>query len=91
MSPRFKSEIDLNDSSVISKVRYDRNTNTLDVKLKSGNTYRYRGIHSATFADLVCNQSSGKVYNERVKQQSGPWNGRSFDRIPRKATKIRNW
>ncbi|HEY6019137.1 MAG TPA: KTSC domain-containing protein [Candidatus Paceibacterota bacterium] len=82
--PKFASEIELTDSSLIKKVRYDHLTNTLDVKLKSGQSYRYRAISVYSFARLVTLQSSGKVYNEEIKS----W---SYSGTPRKATKIRSW
>lgn len=81
--PKFKSEISFTDSSIIKAVRYDYENSVLDVKLKSGNAYRYRNVWNSPFVHLVTDQSSGKVYNEEIKRDH--WGH------VRKATKIRNW
>jgi hypothetical protein len=55
-------------SSFVKGFSYDRNRckGTLQVALESG-TYRYYGVPSDTFADLITAPSDGKAYNELIK------------------------
>lgn len=81
--PKFSREIRVYGSDLIHKVRYDIGTSTLDVKLKSGQAYRYRNIYPGAFTSLVTLESCGKIYNEEIK--------RTHFGVKRKATKIRSW
>lgn len=88
--PKFQSVIQLTDSKVISKVRFDPDTSVLDIKMRSGNSYRYRQVDAYTFAHLVTDQSSGKVYNECIKNRKNyAWDGKTWLSSTRKATKLR--
>jgi hypothetical protein len=64
LRPRFHAQIGIQGSSLLKTVQYDVNSWTLDVSLKSGNRYRYRGVAPSTFAQLVTSSSAGKVFNK---------------------------
>ncbi len=55
-------------SSFVKGLSYDPKLNkgTLQVQLDSG-TYRYYGVNTETFADLITSASDGKAYNRLIK------------------------
>lgn len=79
--PKFDRMIDV-ESDVIAAVQYDPDLWVLDVFMKNGSTYRYRGIATSSFAKLVTSASPGKIYNDFIKRN--PWDGSE-----RKCTKLR--
>jgi hypothetical protein len=56
------------DSSAIEAVRYDRNEQTLDVKLREGHSYRYRHVPEFVYRELLNAESAGAFWNA-VKDQ----------------------
>lgn len=53
-------------SSNISTVGYDRPTNTLEIKFKSGKTYSYEGIPRHVYNGLLESDSAGKYFNSHI-------------------------
>lgn len=80
--PKFYGSIAVMDSSLVKEVWYDPAHEILDVKLASGDKYRYREIPSQDFAELITSKSTGRVYNSHIKNCN-------WDASPRKATKLR--
>ena len=62
-----KAHIDVTDSTLVSKVFYDPDTNTLDALFYGGARYRYTGMTPKIFAKFVLSTSMGKYYNRFIK------------------------
>ncbi len=61
------AHIDVEDSTLINKVFYDPETNTLDAEFKKGARYRYRGVTPKVFAKFVLAKSMGKYFNSHIR------------------------
>ena len=57
-------------SSFVKSIAYDpkMNKGTLEMTLTSGK-YRYYGVPTNVFADLITSPSDGKAYNDLIKGQ----------------------
>lgn len=62
-----KRHIDVTGSTLVKKVHYDPETNTLDAIFHSGARYRYRGVTPKIFSKFVLSLSMGKFYNKFIK------------------------
>jgi uncharacterized protein YuzE len=54
-------------SSVISRVEYDDEARELDIRFKSGKTYRYFRVPSEVYAALLDAESQGNFFNKEIK------------------------
>lgn len=63
-----KRFIEVQDSSLITKVLYDTETRTLDAVFKNGARYRYRRVPHKVFADFVLANSLGRFFNTSIKK-----------------------
>jgi hypothetical protein len=54
-------------SSVISDVRYDRWTASLDIAFVSGRVYRYRGVPADVVASFRSALSKGRFFNRHIR------------------------
>lgn len=81
--PKFHGVVTVADSSLIKAVKYDQSNGILDLKLTSGQAYRYRNVWSDDFTALITSKSAGKVYNDRIK--------RNYYGEPRKTVRLRVW
>jgi hypothetical protein len=54
-------------SSNLSCIRYDENSNTLEVEFQGGRVYQYFDIPIQIFEDLQNADSHGKYFNEYIK------------------------
>lgn len=50
-------------------VGYDSGENTLEVAFRSGGVYRYRGVPSAVFHELMEAPSHGTYFNRHIKDK----------------------
>lgn len=66
--------IEVEDSTMINKVYYDPETQTLDAVFRKGKTgedgsrYRYRNVPTKVFAEFVLAKSLGKFFNKNIKK-----------------------
>ncbi len=81
--PKFHRIFKIEGSTILHSVAYDPQSYVLDVKLKSGDLYRYQDVSSWAFMRLVTSASPGKAYNNLIKRH-GEW-----DTAGRKAVKLR--
>lgn len=67
------NHIKVEDSTMVDRVYYDPETNTLDAvfrKKKETDTerrYRYRGVGPKVFAQFVLAKSMGKFFNSKIR------------------------
>jgi hypothetical protein len=66
--------ITIEDSSLVDRVYYDPETNTLDAVFKGKNKkeetrYRYRGVGPKVFAKFVLAKSMGKFFNSKIRKK----------------------
>ena len=61
--------LDFLDSTWIQFVKFDPTTLKMDVTTRTGAVYRYQGIGTDEFARLICAESSGSYFNDRIKGQ----------------------
>lgn len=80
--PKFHREVLIEESGILRSVQYDPATAVLDVTLTDGKRYRYEGIYSVQFANLLTAKSAGKVYNDSIKA-----NNDGFKKLPAKRTR----
>ena len=59
------------ESSNLSAVGYDPDTQELQVQFKNGGIYSYEGVPHQTHADLVSAESIGSAFHKLIK--SGPY------------------
>lgn len=57
-------------SSAISQVSYDRNTQTLRIKFARGAEYDYLSVPEVEFEKLITAPSVGKYFNTVIKHYS---------------------
>lgn len=55
------------ESSTLRSVAHDSETNTLEVKFKTGKTYQYDGVPSGLYNDLMSAPSAGKFLANHIK------------------------
>lgn len=55
------------DSSMITSIGHDPDTNTLSVKFKNGKTYNYDGVPADVHQSLMDSSSVGKFLNSHIK------------------------
>lgn len=65
--------IEVEDSTMINKVYYDPETQTLDAVFKTKKSgeeprYRYRNVPTKVFAQFVLADSLGKFFNKNIKK-----------------------
>ena len=61
------AHISIEDSTLVDRVYYDPETNTLDAVFKEGARYRYRGVTPKVFAKFVLAKSMGKFFNTNIR------------------------
>jgi hypothetical protein len=54
-------------SSNILRVRYDENTNTLEIEFQGGRVYQYFDIPPQIFEGLINASSHGQFFSEQIK------------------------
>ena len=54
-------------STNLSRIRYDENTNTLEIEFHGGRVYQYFDVPLPVFEDLKTADSHGKFFNEQIK------------------------
>lgn len=54
-------------SSTIESVAHDPDTRSMEVKFKSGSTYRYDGVPAELHGDMMQSSSVGKFLNDNIK------------------------
>jgi hypothetical protein len=54
-------------SSVVAEIGYDLSEQMLEVKFRSGRTYRYFGVPSSVHDEFLLCESKGRYFNERVR------------------------
>lgn len=54
-------------STLIHSYGYDEKTLDLDIRFKSGPTWRYSGVSRETFLDFLRSGSKGKYLNANIK------------------------
>ena len=71
--PKFPTRhIEVDDSTVISRVYYDRKTQTLDAVFPgSGKRYRYSDVPIEVFVDFVLSDSYGKFFGTNIRDKFG--------------------
>ena len=55
------------ESSMINKYVYNFATKTLKVEFNSGALYEYKNAESETYDELTKSESTGKFFNEKIK------------------------
>ena len=54
-------------SSNLSRIRYDENTNTLEIEFQGGRIYQYFDVPVQIFEGLLSASSHGKFHSENIK------------------------
>lgn len=54
-------------SSNISRVRYDENTQTLEIEFVGGNVYQYFDVPKVVFDEIISSGSVGKYFHSQIK------------------------
>ena len=54
-------------SSVIARLGYDQDTETLEVEFHTGRIYRYVGVPPSVYEALLNAESLGRYFNERIR------------------------
>lgn len=54
------------DSTAIASIEY---TQILDIKFRSGASYRYHGVPDAVYLDFVNSDSKGKFFQENIRNR----------------------
>ena len=54
-------------SSMISSIGFDANSKRLCLQFPNGKCYEYSGVDSETFLRVVTAESTGKAFNEHIK------------------------
>ena len=57
------------ESSNISKVGYDKETQTLEIEFRNGNSYRYFGVPEKGYTKLLESESKGKFLSKFIKNR----------------------
>lgn len=55
------------DSRNLSRVRYDENSNTLEIEFQGGNVYQYFDVPKSIFDELLVTGSKGKFFHSQIK------------------------
>jgi len=55
------------DSTNLSRIRYDEDTNTLEIEFQGGRVYQYFDVPLHVFEGLRNASSHGKFFNEHIK------------------------
>ena len=63
----LKEQTSTVDSSMINKYIYNFATKSLKVEFKTGNLYEYKNVDSEVYDDLCKSESTGKFFNEKIK------------------------
>jgi hypothetical protein len=67
--PKFgPRQIDINDSTLITKVFYDPDTDILDAIFVKGARYRYYDLTPKTFSQFVLATSMGDFFNKKIRK-----------------------
>lgn len=56
-------------SSNISSVGYDENSRTLKVEFNRGSVYKYTGVPSVEYENLLNAPSKGRYFNQQIKNR----------------------
>ena len=68
-------ELNINNSSCISKIKYNKDNKTLTIVFTSGETYDYMGIEEPIIEEWINNSiynqnfSHGKFFNKNIKKK----------------------
>ncbi len=54
-------------SSTITAVGYDPETETLGVEFRGSGVYRYQGVPAPVYHGFFCNESAGKYFHQVVR------------------------
>jgi len=54
-------------STNLSRIRYDKNTNTLEIEFHGGRVYQYFDVPIQVFEELKIADSHGKYFNQQIK------------------------
>jgi hypothetical protein len=57
------------ESSNLKRCSYDIETETLQIQFVSGKVYPYQGVPASVYNGLLEASSSGKFFNENIKDQ----------------------
>ncbi len=55
------------ESSNLSRVRHDENSNTLEIEFIGGNVYQYFDVPKNVFNELLAAGSKGKFFHSQIK------------------------
>lgn len=56
------------DSSNLNSVGYDKESKSLDVEFKGGSVYRYFGVPSFLYDDMLVSTSKGSFFHKHIKK-----------------------
>ena len=57
------------ESTLLASARYDATRRHLDVQLHSGDSYRYFGVSTKSYQELLSADSKGRYFNQNIRNR----------------------
>ena len=57
------------ESTLLASARYDATRRQLDVHLRSGDVYRYFGVSTKFYQELLSADSKGRYFNQNIRNR----------------------